>query len=621
MSGKTPNRSFPLFFKANLLLTVVIFLLFLQYNNNYQVVDFLLALMGAISSAAIIYALLYVLLFIFRFAGRFGLYFSAFVFILINMALLIDFFIYKLFKFHINGMVINILTSPDAVDSIQTGITPVITFLIVIIAFILFEAYLIKKIIKTDNPFKLRLNRNLNKLIILPLIFIVLSEKVMYGFSSLTSNTAILSKFNVIPLYQPLTFNRMAAKYFNYKPKVKTSNTIQLNANISYPLKPIGIVDHPRKVNIFIFAFDSVKSTIINQETAPNLHAFKQESIILNNHHTGGNSTRFGIYSLIYGLNASYWFPFADAKKGAVLFDVLKQLNYQINITSATNTNWPEFKNTCYIQVQESIKDDFKGQPWEKDKQASAYFNHWLEQQDIEKPLFSFLFFDAPHGYSYPEAVNPFHANNKKPNYLTLKADSDEIDTVKKQYKNAVFYDDKLWGNMIDKLKEKGLYNDALIIFTSDHGQEFFEFGNFGHNTNFSAAQTQVPMMVKLPDFMRKEIELPNNLSENILNTLSSHQDVVPTLLSLIGVKNKPADYSNGKNIFSKNYSREYVISSNWTKNAIITNDRIYVFSNTPDKIFSNEIRDSKTYQPILDASNDSKIVIQVLNENKQFLK
>jgi len=621
MGKKITNKNFSLFYKANLLLTVVIYLLFLQYNDNYQALDFFLAFLGAISSAAIIYALLYIFLFIFKFTGRFGLYLSALIFVLVNMALLVDFFIYKLFKFHINGMVVDILTSPDAMDSIQAGIAPVVAFAVLIIAFLIFEYYLIKKIINTDNTIKLRLNSKLNKLVILPLVLIVLSEKVAYGFSSLFSNTAILSKFKVIPLYQPLTFNRLAAKHFNFIKKVQVHNTIQQNAYINYPLKPIELIDNPRKVNIFIFASDSVKSTVISQETTPNLHAFKQESIILNNHHSGGNTTRFGIFSLMYGLNASYWFPFVNAKKGTVLFDTLKKLDYQINITSSTNTNWPQFKKTCYVQIQDSIKDEFAGVPWKKDEQATAYFNDWLDKQNIEKPLFSFLFFDAPHGYSFPKEINPFNAQEAKVNYLTLKANSDEIKTVEKQYKNAVFYDDKLFGEMLDKLKKKGLYKESLIIYTSDHGQEFFEFGDFGHNTNFSPAQTQVPMVIKLPDSMKKDITLPNNISKNILNSLSSHQDIVPTLLSLIGIKNKSADYSSGQNIFDKDFSREYVVSSNWTKNSIITDDHIYVFSNTPDKIFSNEIRDRHTYEPLLNTTSDSKTVIQVIHENKQFLK
>ena len=166
MGKKIKNKNFSLFYKANLLLTVVIYLLFLQYNDNYQALDFFLAFFGAISSAAIIYALLYIFLFIFKFTGRFGLYLSALIFVLVNMALLVDFFIYKLFKFHINGMVVDILTSPDAMDSIQAGIAPVVAFAVLIIAFLIFEYYLIKKIINTDNTIKLRLNSKLNKLIV-----------------------------------------------------------------------------------------------------------------------------------------------------------------------------------------------------------------------------------------------------------------------------------------------------------------------------------------------------------------------------------------------------------------------------------------------------------------------
>ena len=615
------NNSFSLFFKANLILTCIIFILFLQYNNNYQIVDFFLAFLGAISSATILYALLYLLLFVFRFTGRTGLYLTGFVFILLNIGLLVDFFIYKVFKFHINGMVVNILTSPDAMDSIQAGIMPIIALFVVFTILLIFEIYLINKLQQKDNHSKITLNRRLNKLIIIPLVLIVLSEKVAYGVSSLFSNKAVTSKFKVIPLYQPLTFNRIAAKYFGIKPKVETKNTIQLNADFNYPLKPIELIDKPQKVNIFIFASDSVSASRINSQISPNIEKFKQESITFDNHHSGGNTTRFGIFSLMYGLNASYWFTAEEAKKGTVLFDVLKQLDYQINITSSTNTNWPEFKNTCYVNIQESIKDDFDGLPWEKDKQSTEYFINWLKKQDSSQAIFSFVFLDAPHGYSFPKEVNPFDASDEQINYLTVKANTDEIKTVEKQHNNAIYYNDQLFGEMLDLLKQKGLYKDSLIIFTSDHGQEFFEFGDFGHNTNFSPAQTQVPMIIKLPDFLKQKISLPKAMIGNTLKTLSSHNDIVPTMLSLIGVKNALSDYSNGRNLFDDNYQREMVVSSNWNKNAIITEKQIYVFSNTPDKIFSNEIRDSHSYQALSDAKSDTKKVLEVINENRHFLK
>ena len=621
MTKKIKNSNFSLFFKANLLLSMLIFLLFLQYNNNYHVADFLLVFLGAISTATLVYLVLYALLFFSKFMGSLGLYLLAVVFTLVNISLLVDFFIFKLFKFHINGMVVNILTSPDAMDSIQAGITPVIAFFVVIIVLFLFELYLIKKIIKTDDTYKVTLNSRLNKLIIAPLFVIFVGEKVAYGFSSLFSKSETLTKFQVIPLYQPLTFSRTAAKYFDIKPKVQAKNTIQINANLNYPLKPLVMVDRPNKINIFIFGVDSVKSTVVSPQTTPRLEAFKKDSLVLKNHYSGGNTTRFGIFSLLYGLNASYWFPFLNANKGTLLFDVLKKLNYQINITSSTTTNWPEFKNTCYVQIQESIKDDFEGLPWKKDEQASAYFKGWLGKQDYSKPLFSFVFFDAPHGYSFPREVNPFGAKEEVANYLTLKANSDEIKAVEQQYKSAVFYDDKLFGEMLDSLKEKGVYEDSLIIYTSDHGQEFFEFGDFGHNTNFSTAQTRVPMVIKLPKFLMDQIELPEGTKDMSLEMLSSHIDIMPSILSLIGVKNKVTDYSNGKNIFDKNYRRNQVTSTNWTKNSIISDDKTQIFSNTPDKIFSSEVRDSKTYKLIKNAAVDSKKIIQVIKENQRFLK
>jgi len=618
---KVHDKSFSLFFKANFIFTCIIFILFLQYNNNYQIVDFFLAFLGAISSAAIIYALLYLLLFIFNFTGQLGLYLTGLVFLLIDIGLLVDFLIYKVFKFHINGMVMNILTSPDAMDSIQVGIMPIVAVFIVFALLFIAEIYLIKKLQQKDKNAKKSLNRRLNKLIIIPLILIVLSEKVAYGVSSLFSNKVVTSKFKVIPLYQPLTFNRIAAKYFGIKPKLEANNTIELNANFNYPLKPIEIVDQPQKFNIFIFASDSVSASRINQQITPNIEAFKQDAIELANHHSGGNSTRFGIFSMMYGLNASYWFTAESAKKGSVLFDVLKQLNYQINITSSTNTNWPEFKNTCYINVQDSIKDDFEGKPWKKDQQSAAYFNDWVAKQDVSKPMFSFVFLDAPHGYSFPKEVNPFNATDERINYLTVKKGSDEIKMVERQYNNAIYYNDQLFGKMISQLKQKGLYKNSLIIFTADHGQEFFKFGNFGHNTNFSPAQTHVPMLIKLPDSLKQKITLPTIMSGNSLKALSSHIDIVPTILTLIGVKNPIDDYSNGKNIFDANYTREKVVCSNWNNNAIITNKQIYIFSNTPDKIFSNEIRDSQTYQTLSNVSTSSQRVMQVIHENRQFLK
>ena len=576
----------------------------------------MVTLLGAISSATILYMLFYILLFGFTFFKRFVLYFSMAIFVMTDVTLVVDFFIYRLFKFHINAMVLNILTSPDAMDSVQTGIFPIVAFVFLVLSFIGLEFYLIKKLSNLESGYKKELNRKINRVIITPLILIILSEKLTYGMASLFSKNEIISKFKVIPLYQPLTFTKLAAKHFGFKAEEQAKYSINMKADLNYPLKPLEIKEKSKKFNIFIFASDSVKYSIVDKEITPNIEKFKKDALVFEHHYSGGDSTRFGIFSLMYGLNSTYWFSFLNANQRPVLFDVLKKLDYKIDIISSTNTNWPEFRKTCYVDVQSSIQDKFEGEPWRKDEQSSNCFLTNIDSYHREKPLFSFLFLDSPHGYSYPKRYNKYKAKSGEINYMSISKDSEELKETVKRYKNAVYYNDMLFGKMISKLKEKGLYENSLIIYTSDHGQEFFEYGNFGHNTSFSKGQIHIPFILKLPKSLQGL-----GLEKHINSSMTSHQDVVPTLLTLLGVKNNPVEYSNGKNFLSDTFKREYVFSANWNNNAIVTKEFTYVFSNLPNKMFSNEVRDTQTYKQIEAKTSNSKLILDTMQENRKFLK
>ena len=608
------NVNFSLFFKANLFLTICLFLIFMINNSEYSLVSFSLVVLASISSAIILYLLIYIISFFLSYNNNVILYILAILFFTINLSLVVDFFIYKIYSFHINAMVLNIMMSPDAMDSIQIGILPIVLFISLFVFFILIEYFLIKNILKSNNQSKIELNKSINKKIILPFILIVFIEKISYGYNVLFNNNEIVSKFNVIPLYQPLTFNRFAYKYFGVKPEVKVENTIKTNKNIKYPKNSINIIEKPNKINIFIIASDALRYSIINNETTPNIIKFQKDSIVLNNHYSGGNATRFGIFSLMYGINSTYWFSFLNASKGSIFFDVLKKLNYEISIISSTNTSWPEFRKTAYINILDSIKDNFDGKPWKKDLQSSSYLINKIDKYNNTNPKFAFLFMDSPHGYSYPKEFNKFHAKDEHINYLTVSKDGKDIKSIFASYKNAVYFNDKLFGDIINKLKEKNLYDNSLIIFTSDHGQEFYEYGNFGHNSAFSEAQTHIPMIIKLPNSLKNKLKIKDK------NMMTSHIDIVPTLLNIIGISNNTKDYSNGFNIFDKDFKREYVFCANWNNNAIITKEKTYIFSNLPNKMFKNEIRDTETYKKIKKSNVNNKIILDVINNNKLFL-
>lgn len=605
------NPSFSLLFKTNLLLTILLFVLFLNFNEGYSILTFGLSLLAAISSATILVLMLYILLFAFSFWRPKGLYIVAALFIFVHLGIITDFFIYRIYHFHINAMVLNILTSPAAADSIQLGVAPYLAIAGIITSLLAFEWFIIKTVQKKALEDAVTLNRKLNKIILIPLFLIILIEKFSYGTAYLFGNSDITSKFRAIPLYQPLTFTKMASTYFGIKPQIEAKITISDKKSLNYPLSPLRVSGKPNPVNIFIFTSDAVRSSIISPEVSPNISAFSEHSWVYTNHYSGGNTTRFGIFSMMYGLNGTYWFSFLNSNRGSLLFEILEQLNYQISIVSSTDTDWPEFRKTCYVDQQSCIKDDFQGTPHVKDRQSTDYLKNWLNQADLTRPIFSFIFWDAPHSGTYPEKFAKFLPDmDKKINYLAI--DESLKDVYLNQYKNAVFYNDALFGEVVNQLKEKNLYENSIIIFTADHGQEFFEYGKFGHNSDFSRAQVQTAMIVKFPGQTPK-----------VITQLSSHADLVPTLLSYIGVQSSPADYSNGFDMLAPDYNRHYAFTSNWNNNAIITDQTTMVFSNTPDKMFENEIRSTKTYKkiPSKESDIDQKMILDVLNENRKFLK
>ncbi len=66
-------------------------------------------------------------------------------------------------------------------------------------------------------------------------------------------------------------------------------------------------------------------------------------------------------------------------------------------------------------------------------------------------------------------------------------------------YAQEVRHFDGLFGELVAWLKAKGIYDRALIVFTSDHGEEFGDHGGFWHGTSLYQELVRVPLMVRFP--------------------------------------------------------------------------------------------------------------------------
>lgn len=82
-------------------------------------------------------------------------------------------------------------------------------------------------------------------------------------------------------------------------------------------------------------------------------------------------------------------------------------------------------------------------------------------------------------------------------------------------------------GRLLDTFKEVGIYDGAMIIITSDHGNLFGEHFSFGHNTDLYNELIWVPLIVKYPRSMQRS---------GTEDKYVSNIDVMPEILSVAGL-------------------------------------------------------------------------------------
>ena len=208
---------------------------------------------------------------------------------------------------------------------------------------------------------------------------------------------------------------------------------------LEYPKNEIILSDDlSNKPNIILIVIDSLRFDMLNPEVSPNIYEFSKNSINFTNHYSGGNSTRFGIFSVCYGIYGYFWHDFLD-RRPPVLIDTFKKLGYQFNILSATSLTFKDFRGN----LSEGL------------------------------PYCSFILFDAPHFRRSPESFKKFNVKSEETNHIYLGKKG--IEDKKNAHKNAIFYTDNLTGEILSFLKQIGDLNNSVVFITGDHGEEFYE--------------------------------------------------------------------------------------------------------------------------------------------------
>lgn len=289
-------------------------------------------------------------------------------------------------------------------------------------------------------------------------------------------------------------------------------------------------VEPKSKPNIYLFIVESLRENILDSETAPTICAFRERSVHAKRGLANANGTPLSWFSIFHSDFAFYWSSVKQQKRElpAAGLELLHRMGYQIRVYSSANLQYYNMDRLLFGSALSGV-DSLQlflhpppKQGWESDEETLQAFERdraahpeWNEGQ-------CFLFFwDATHfPYSWPkEASLRFAPVASDLTYFKAYPSKKNIEAIKNAYKNAVHSIDDLFGRFL--ARTQGI-EQGLIVFTGDHGQEFFEHGHLFHLSELNNVQTEVPIYFQLP---RKPASEPE---------LATHMDIFPTLIDAI---------------------------------------------------------------------------------------
>lgn len=154
----------------------------------------------------------------------------------------------------------------------------------------------------------------------------------------------------------------------------------------------------------------------------------------------------------------------------------------------------------------------------------------YIEQKTSEKPFFLFLSHIEPHHqndhhcYEGPKETVPKYQDYPLPDDLTFLAG--DYRKMYPDYIAAIDRLDKNVGRLVEKLKEKGIYENTMIIYSSDHGSHF-RTRNAEYKRSCHDSATHTPLIIAGGPFAGGEKD----------DRLVSLIDLPPTFLDLAGIK------------------------------------------------------------------------------------
>ncbi len=342
--------------------------------------------------------------------------------------------------------------------------------------------------------------------------------------------------------------------------------------------------------NVILITVDTLRADHLGvygyaRNTSPNIDRFAKESIFFRYAVSNSNTTNPSFSSLMtshYPHETTVFNNYFLLPPGAVtMAEILKANGYH---TAAINSHFSLRRGSGFEQgfdeYDDRLEDLIRGRRERVAPKTTLAAIRWLEGNH-KKRFFLWVHYDDPHGpYAPPPPFNTMFiepstlgkktlqiggAKGKIPLYQQL-GDHRDPDYYISQYDGEIRFFDLAFGDLIKRIGELGLFDNSMLIFTSDHGESMGEHNNFfSHGEFLYNEQIHVPLILRFPGRSPevKEVRYP-----------VSHVDLLPTILDAASIRYP--DALRGQNLLTGREDRQILSESvsrgHRSQNALIVN-------------------------------------------------
>ena len=339
-----------------------------------------------------------------------------------------------------------------------------------------------------------------------------------------------------------------------------------------------------KRPNIILISIDTLRADHLtcygyHKKTTPNIDRIANEGTIFLRNYSTGVWTPPGHASMLTGLYVSEHGVYGENRLSESIPTIavkLKENGYQtagfVNNSQVGELVGFEKGHDTFVEVWKGIKPKstieriinglhrrIKSGLGYEDMGAgktNRLFANWIENHiDKNKPFYTFLHYIEPHNPLNPprsyknkylkQAYKRIDAEKiKKVAYNPLicfvedlNLNEEEIEVLKLLYDAEIAYTDSKIGEIVSMLKRNNVYDDTMIIITSDHGEHFGEHGFWSHVASLYNEVLHVPLIMKFPKGIKRISEV---------NECTQLVDIFPTVMEVTGVSKDDLNNTSG---------------------------------------------------------------------------